>query len=85
MRLLRIISLGAVLTYLIYGCTKDPSDPNAPAAVPLPPTNLVATASSLTDVELRWKDNSTNETGFKIERKTNSTSYQLVGESVVVL
>jgi exonuclease III len=41
------------------------------------PSNLVATEASSTRVNLSWKDNSTNETGFKIERKTTSTWTQL--------
>ena len=42
---------------------------NVPAPIPPnPPTNLTATATSATQVNLAWSDNSTNETGFKIER-----------------
>lgn len=41
--------------------------------VPAQPTNLVAKALSATQVKLTWQDNSTNETGFKIERKTGSS------------
>jgi len=45
--------------------------------IPLAPSNLTATAS--TQVTLQWTDNSTNELGFKIERKTNTTNFSLVG------
>jgi Zn-dependent metalloprotease len=38
--------------------------------VPNPPTNLVASATTDTQVNLTWIDNSTNETGFAIERKS---------------
>ncbi len=41
-------------------------------AIPNAPTGLVATAFSSTQINLSWTDNSTNETGFKIERKTGS-------------
>lgn len=41
---------------------------------PTNPNNLVATALGSTKVNLTWKDNSTNETGFSVERK-------LAGES----
>ena len=34
------------------------------------PSNLYATAVSSTQINLTWQDNSTNEIGFKIERKT---------------
>jgi hypothetical protein len=34
------------------------------------PSNLTATAASTSQVNLSWQDNSSNETGFKIQRKT---------------
>jgi hypothetical protein len=37
--------------------------------IPLAPTELKATVASTNQVELSWKDNSTNETAYKIERK----------------
>ncbi len=64
----------------------------APAA----PSNLLATAPSSSQINLSWSDNSSNETGFKIERcqgsgcssfvqittvAGNSTSYQNTGLS----
>jgi len=36
---------------------------------PLAPTSLHATAATVTEIDLAWTDRSTNETGFKIERK----------------
>jgi predicted phage tail protein len=39
---------------------------------PTAPSNLNATAVSSTQINLAWKDNSSNETGFVIERKTGS-------------
>src|SRR5262249_2268730 len=41
-------------------------------AKPKAATNLVATAISLTQVNLAWTDNSNNESGFAIERCTGS-------------
>jgi len=38
--------------------------------LPAPPSNLIATAVSTTQVNLVWTDNANNETGFKIERRT---------------
>ena len=38
--------------------------------VPNAPTNLVATTISSSQINLTWQDNSDNEQGFKIERKT---------------
>lgn len=37
--------------------------------VPLVPSHLAATAISQTQVRLNWQDNSTTETGYKLERK----------------
>lgn len=45
------------------------STPTAPAA----PSGLTATASGSTAINIAWTDNSTDETGFKVERKTGST------------
>jgi len=39
-------------------------------AAPEAPTGLAATVLSSTEIELTWQDNSTNESGFKVERKT---------------
>ncbi len=38
------------------------------STLPAAPSNLVATAASASQINLTWTDNSTNETGFKIER-----------------
>ncbi|MCX7887833.1 MAG: chitobiase/beta-hexosaminidase C-terminal domain-containing protein, partial [Verrucomicrobiae bacterium] len=46
----------------------DPA-PTAPAA----PSGLTATAVSSNQINLAWTDNSTNETGFKIEQATSSS------------
>jgi hypothetical protein len=39
---------------------------------PAPPTNLGASAISSSQIDLSWTDNSSNEDGFSIERKTGS-------------
>jgi autotransporter-associated beta strand protein len=39
---------------------------------PAPPSNLAATAISSSQINLSWSDNSSDETGFKIERKTGA-------------
>jgi fibronectin type 3 domain-containing protein len=46
--------------------------PSGPSA----PSNLSASAVSTSQINLSWADNSNNETGFKIERATNSTFTQ---------
>jgi titin len=42
---------------------------------PNAPSNLTATATSCTNVNLAWTDNADNETGFKIERKESGGTY----------
>ena len=43
------------------------------ATIPAAPTGLVAVAASSSQINLSWTDRSSNETGFKIERKLGST------------
>jgi len=42
------------------------------ALPPLAPSGLSASAASASQINLSWTDNSSNETGFKIERKTGA-------------
>ena len=53
-------------------------DPETPfqlevSTPPEAPTSLTAIAASATQINLSWQDNSTNETGFKIERSQSSS------------
>ena len=63
---------------LFAGCTKtDTGNGNSTVTVvPLPPTDLQGAALSTTQVELSWTDKSTNETGFKIQRKTGTETFK---------
>lgn len=45
----------------------------AAVTAPPAPSNLIATATSTTQVSVTWTDNSGNETGFKLEGKTGAT------------
>lgn len=49
-----------------------------PSAVPATPTGLTATAISSTQINLAWVDASSNESGFRIERSTDGTTYALL-------
>ena len=43
--------------------------------IPNAPANLKIYIVSVGQIDLIWNDSSTNETGFRIERKTDSTEY----------
>jgi hypothetical protein len=68
-----------ILLIGLYGCVK--SDDGTVEVVPLPPTELKATLASKEQVDLSWKDNSTNEAGYKIERKTDSGNFTEIGST----
>jgi uncharacterized protein (TIGR02145 family) len=80
---MKIIKLALIALSLIifFGCsTSSDSNGNSPTTiVPVPPTNLITAVFSTTQINLSWTDNSTNETGFKIERKTKTGNYAIVG------
>ena len=59
-----------------YSNTVDASTLNV---VPSKPTNLTATPKSSSQIDLSWLDNSNNETGFKIERKTEQQEFSEIG------
>lgn len=46
---------------------------------PNQPLNLTATATSYSQINLSWTDNSDNEDGFRIERQTAVNTWQTVG------
>jgi fibronectin type 3 domain-containing protein len=49
-------------------------------SIPLSPSNVTASAISSSRIDVSWTDNSNNEDGFKIDRKTGSTgSYAQLG------
>lgn len=64
---------------LLIGCNK--TDDGTVEVIPLPPTELKATVFSKEQIDLTWKDNSTNETGYKIERKTDSGNFTEIGST----
>jgi hypothetical protein len=59
----------------LYPGTSNPPPPAPPAA----PGGLTANAASSSTINLFWTDNSSNELGFRLERKTGSTGiYALI-------
>jgi len=61
----------------LSGCTPDNNGNNN--VLPNAPTGLNATLINPSQVNLSWTDNATNESGYKIERKTANGSYTLLG------
>ena len=47
-------------------------------AIPAPPSGLGATKLSNTSIRLNWTDNSNNETGFRVQRSTNGTTWSTI-------
>lgn len=66
---------------LVYSCStnSDGNGNSTTTVVPVAPSNLTGIVFSPNQINLTWTDNSTNETGFKIERKTGNGTYALVG------
>ncbi len=49
------------------------------ASPPAAPSNLVASTISGSQIQLTWTQNSSNESGFYIERSLNASSWSLIG------
>jgi hypothetical protein len=70
-------TLPLFLLSIVFACTKN-NDP-----VPMPPAApamLTAEAKSTSEISLAWTDQSTNENGFKIERKTSSSNFEPIAD-----
>jgi hypothetical protein len=59
-----------------YGITASP-----PPAPPAAPSNLASLANSQSQITLTWSDNSADETGFKIERRTGGGQFAEIGST----
>jgi hypothetical protein len=54
-----------------------PPPPPPPATAPNAPSNLTAAQMSKNAITLRWTDNSTDETGFVVERSVDGVTYKV--------
>ena len=65
------------------GILKDLGWPGGCASGPNAPGNLAASALSPTQIKLTWNDNSSDESGFKVERSPDgSTGWSQIGTTV---
>ena len=75
----KILSLLTLILVCSCSTSSDDTGNSNTSVVPLAPTGLAANVVSPTQINLSWTDNSTNEAGFKIERRTDSANYAVVG------
>ena len=69
-----LILLPVLLLFLVsFSCAKKdtPTEPSSP--LPKIPSNLQPAVAGASQIDLSWADNSSNEDGFKIERKAGRT------------
>jgi len=67
------------ISLIFFGCSTNNN--GTVTVVPLSPTNLTGSVISTTQINLSWTDNATNEDGYKIERKTGTGNYAVVGST----
>ena len=70
-----------LILILILGCSTNNDTNNDSNVIPTAPTNLSGQVISPTQINLTWIDNSIDEEGFKIERKTGTGVFQVIGET----
>lgn len=65
----------AIMTFIASNPLTYTAPPTVYGLTPAAPSGLGATATSSTQVNLAWSDNASNETQFRIERKTGAGTY----------
>ena len=68
-----------IILCLVYSCSKSDSINNTTKNFPGSPILLTASFDTNYLINLKWIDSSSNESGFKIERKIGTGSYNIVG------
>jgi uncharacterized protein (TIGR02145 family) len=70
-----------IILFILTLCGCKKSEDGTVEVIPLAPTELKGTIISKDQLDLTWKDNSTNETGYKVERKTDSGNFTEIGST----
>ncbi len=63
-----------VVTAIILSCSNNPNNPNTELE---PPSNLVLIQLNSDSIQLNWQDNSTEEEGFRIDRKIGDSDWEI--------
>ncbi|MCX5859617.1 MAG: fibronectin type III domain-containing protein [Proteobacteria bacterium] len=66
--------IGVLMIFPLFACGGGKNN----TAVPAAPASLAAAAVSTTQIDLSWQDNSSDEKGFQLERKTGGGAYALL-------
>lgn len=76
MSISRISILGLLITLFTISCKKPKS--SVSEVLPVSPSELTVTLVSNTQATLNWIDKSTNEAGFKVERRTGNGTFGVI-------
>ncbi|MFN5376933.1 MAG: fibronectin type III domain-containing protein [Chitinophagaceae bacterium] len=67
-----------IISIFLFACKKEKSSGLQNTQPPLAPSELTSSIVSINEIQLKWVDNSVDEKGFKIERKTANSEFSLL-------
>lgn len=73
-----------LISFFFIGCStsNDGNGNTTVVVIPKAPLSLIGQIVSSGQINLSWSDNSTNETGFKVERKIGTGQYAALGTTM---
>lgn len=75
------LTFAMLISIFLIQCQKNPD--GTVTTLPVSPQNLTAGLQPNNQINLNWKDISTNEQGFKIERKTSTSTFTVIASTDV--